>query len=95
MRLENGDQVMISVAQSGVKVVKMKWAGMLPAATLWESRTVAEVAERFFNTNEPAERPLDAMIEKLINCRSAADVVARLAAPQPSLASRIQSSPKP
>jgi hypothetical protein len=40
-KLENGDQVMISVSHSGVKVFKMKLAGMIPAAILWESRSIS------------------------------------------------------
>jgi hypothetical protein len=80
LRLENGDQVMISVARSGVKVFKMKWAGMIPSATLWESKTIAEVGKRFFNEQKPLQRPLDSMIDKLIDCRSAAQVVVRLEA---------------
>jgi hypothetical protein len=71
---------MISVAQSGVKVFKMKWAGMFPAATLWTSESIADVAEKFFNEQKPIHRPLDAVIERLVDCRSAAEVVVRLAA---------------
>lgn len=78
LRLENGDQVMISVAQSGVKVFKMKWAGLFPSTTLWESGSMAEVAKKFFDGQEPFQRPLDSMIDKLIDCRSAAEVVVRL-----------------
>jgi hypothetical protein len=80
---------------AGVKVSKLKWAGMIPAATLWQSHSIAEVAEKFFNEDEPTQRPLDAMIEYLVNCRSAAEVVAVLAAPQPSLASCIELMQKP
>ena len=32
LRLENGDQVMISMAQSGVKVSKMKLGGHVPGS---------------------------------------------------------------
>ena len=78
LKLENGDQVMISVAGGGVKVSKMKWAGLLPGATLWTSGSVAEVVKRFFDGSKPVQRPLDAMIEALIDCRSASDIVARL-----------------
>ena len=78
LRLENGDQIMISVAQSGVKVLKMKWAGLMPAATLWASASVAEIAKKFFDEREPMQRPIDSMIDKLIDCRSATEVVARL-----------------
>lgn len=78
LKLENGDQIMISVAQSGVKVFKMKWAGLVPSATLWTSSSIAEIAKQFFDEREPLQRPLDSMISKLISCRSAAEVVARL-----------------
>ena len=56
----------------------MKWAGMVPVATLWESRTIAEVGEKFFDEGKPFQRPLDSIIDKLINCRSAAHVVVTL-----------------
>ena len=69
---------MISVAQSGVKVSKMKWAGMIPAATLWASGTIAEVGEKFFDEEKPFQRPLASIIDKLIDCRSAAHVVVTL-----------------
>jgi hypothetical protein len=69
---------MISVAQSGVKVFKMKWAGMFPATRLWASDTVVETVKQFFDETKPQQRPLDSMIEKLIDCRSAAEVVDKL-----------------
>jgi len=47
LKLENGDQVMISVARSSVKVVKMKWAGIIPESTLWESKDAREIFEQF------------------------------------------------
>jgi hypothetical protein len=78
LRLENGDQIMISVTQSAVTVFKMKWAGLLPSATLWASSSMAEVANMFFDEGEPMQRPLDSMIARLLDCRSAAEVVARL-----------------
>lgn len=66
---------MISIARSGVKVHKMKWAGLVPSATLWESKTIAEVAEKFYDPQKPEQRPLDSIIDKLIECQSAAEVV--------------------
>jgi hypothetical protein len=78
LRLDNGDQIMISVAVSGVKVSKLKWAGFFPSATLWKSDSMAEVVEKFFDERKPLQRPLDTIIEKLIDCRSAAEVVVRL-----------------
>jgi hypothetical protein len=80
LELSNGDQVMISVAQGEVKVVRMKWAGMLPGPTLWQSGNVAEIAEKFFDGTKLPQRPIEAVIDKVIDCRSADEVVVRLSA---------------
>jgi hypothetical protein len=80
LELNNGDQVMISVAQSEVKVIKMNWAGMLPGPTLWKSGSGAEIAQKFFDETKLPQRLIDAVIDRVIDCRSAADVVARLSA---------------
>ena len=79
IRLENGDQVMISIAQSGVKVFKMRLAGILPGPTLWQSKSIADVVETFFDTEKPPpQQPIDPMIDKIIDCHSSAEVVMRL-----------------
>jgi len=80
LELNNGDQVMISIAQEGIKVIKMKWAGMLPGPTLWKSGSVPEIVEKFFDGTNLPQRPIEAVIDKVIDCRSAADLVARLSA---------------
>jgi hypothetical protein len=80
LELNNGDQVMISVAEGEVKVIKMQWAGMLPGPTLWKSGSVAEMVEKFFDETKLPQRPIEAVIDKVIDCRSAAEVVARLSA---------------
>ena len=80
LELSNGDQVMISVAQGEVKVVRMKWAGMLPGPTLWQSGNVAEIAEKFFDGTKLPQRPIEAVIDKVIDCRSADEVAVRLSA---------------
>jgi hypothetical protein len=78
LELNNGDQVMITLAQGEVKVIKMKWAGMLAGPTLWSSGSGAEIAEKFFDETKLPQRLLDAVINSVIDCRSAADVVTRL-----------------
>ena len=80
LELSNGDQVMIAVAQGEVKVVRMKWAGMLPGTTLWQSGNVAEIAEKFFDGTKLPQRPIEAVIDKVIDCRSADEVAVRLSA---------------
>jgi hypothetical protein len=80
LELNNGDQVMISVAQADVKVIKMNWAGMLPGPTLWKSVSGAEIAQKFFDETKLPQRLIDAVIGSVIDCRSATDVAVRLSA---------------
>ena len=80
LELNDGDQVMISITQEGIKVIKMKWAGMLTGPTLWKSESVTEIVEKFFDGTTLPQRPIEAVIDKVIDCHSAADLVARLSA---------------
>lgn len=80
VELSNGDQVTISVADGAITIVKMKWAGVLRGATLWRSADAAEIAEKFFDDTKLPQKPVDAIIAKIIDCRSADDVAARLSA---------------
>jgi hypothetical protein len=80
VELNNGDQVTISVRDGQVEVTKMKWAGMLPGSTLWKSRSSAEIVEKFSDEPKLPQRLIEAVIDKVIDCRSAAEVAARLSA---------------
>jgi hypothetical protein len=80
LELNNGDQVMILVVQTEVKVIKMNLAGMLPGPTLWKSGSGAEIAQKFFDDTKLPQRLIDAVIDRVIDCRSAADIVVRLSA---------------
>ena len=80
VELNNGDQVTIAVGQGEVKVIKMRWAGMLPGPTLWKSNSGAEIAQKFFSETKLPQGLIDAVIDSVIDCRSAADIAARLSA---------------
>jgi hypothetical protein len=80
VELSNGDQVMISVAKGEVKVTKMKWAGLLPGPALWKSASATEITEEFFDETPMPLGPIDILIERIIDCRSAAEVEERLSA---------------
>jgi hypothetical protein len=79
LELSNGDQVIVSIAEGKVKVSGLKWAGMLRGPTLWQSE-IAKMADPFFDNPTLSPKPIDAVIEKVIDCRSAAEVVIRLSA---------------
>jgi hypothetical protein len=78
LELSNGDQVVISVGEGEVKVAKMRWAGMLPGPTLWQSASASEIGEKFSDEAKLPLRPIEAVIDKVIDCRSAEEVAARL-----------------
>jgi hypothetical protein len=88
LELSNGDQVMISVMAGDVKVIKMKWAGMLPGPTLWQSESAAEIAEKLFDETKLPQKPIEALIDKIIDCRSADEVEERLSAKPDRVLSR-------
>jgi hypothetical protein len=58
----------------------MKWAGMLPGSTLWKSRSSEEIVEKFSDEPKLPQKLIEAVIDKVIDCRSAAEVAARLSA---------------
>lgn len=82
LRLDSGEKVLISVAQTGVKIFKLKWGGLLPGPTLWASRSIVEVGEKFFDRDRPLQSPLDSIIDRVIDCPSTAELCADLSGGQ-------------
>jgi hypothetical protein len=80
LELSNGDQVMVLVTAGQVKVIKMKWAGMLPGPTLWQSESAAEIAEKLSDETKLPQKPIEALINMIIDCRGADEVEERLSA---------------
>jgi hypothetical protein len=80
LELSNGDQVMVSFTAGQVKVIKMKWAGILPGRTLWQSESAAEIAEKLSDETKLPQKPIEALIDMIIDCRSADEVEVRLSA---------------
>jgi hypothetical protein len=80
LELSNGDQVMVLVTAGQVKVIKMKWAGMLPGPTLWQSESAAEIAEKLSDETKLPQKPIEALIDMIIDCRGADEVEERLSA---------------
>ena len=39
MKFGDGDRILISVARSGIKIVKLKWAGLVPSETIFQIST--------------------------------------------------------
>lgn len=74
VRLDSGEQVMVSIAQGDVKIIKMNWGGFLPGETLWHSNNADEIAAVFFDRELPNERPLVSIRNAVLRCQCCEDV---------------------
>ena len=99
IKLDSGERVLISILsnrKAGVKVMKLSLFGFWPTATLWEyTPTKAGGEETFFQNmiamfpdTLSAERrhPLDIVCERLLLCKSTAEVRTSLQQAERSLA---------
>jgi hypothetical protein len=76
LKLDSGERVLISCAQTGIQIMKLALGGLIPSRTIfsWSISEVRLVAEIFADINSPNEHPLDAIKNKLINCKSIAEI---------------------
>lgn len=78
IKLESGERILISIAQSGVKIFKLRFMGMIPVKTLWELNDIVHMVEMFADPANPEKPPLDAIRDKLINCKSIKEVLDKI-----------------
>ena len=79
IKLDNGQRILISMAQSGIKIIKLGFRGLLPVKTIWKSTDTYEMIEKFADPDDPFKDPVDAVTDKLINCESVKEIKAILA----------------
>jgi len=74
MKLDSGERILISIAQTGIKISKLVLGGLVPTGTIWECGTfdpkMHKVIEFFADPQDPGRHPLDAIKDKLIKCQS-------------------------
>ena len=72
IRLASGERVLISCAQSGIKILKLGFGGLIPARTVmdWPVSQLASVVEIFADESKPMQPPLEAIKNRLITCSS-------------------------
>jgi len=66
------------MVQSGVKIFKLSFGGLVPIKTVWEGDNIFKMIALFADPNEPDKQPLDAIIDKLINCKSIEEIKQKL-----------------
>lgn len=82
IKLDNGERILISIAQPGVQIFKLSFWGLFPIGTVWKSGDVHQMTV-FFGDFALSERLLlDAVINKVIGCRSIDEVKSLLSEPK-------------
>ena len=74
IQLDSGERILISIAQTGVKIFKLSFGGLIPTKTIWESDDIDEMINLFVDPNDPVKQPLDAIKDRLIECKSMQEV---------------------
>jgi hypothetical protein len=87
MKFESGERILVSIAsvpEPGIKVIRLL-LGIIPYKTIWEFSVAGEADAHnkmisMFTDKESARanHPLDAIIEKLLPCRSCEEAVRTL-----------------
>lgn len=76
LKLASGERVLISCAQTGIKIMKLALGGLIPTRTIvdWPITALASAIELFADESAPAQHPLDAIKNKLAHCSSIAEI---------------------
>jgi hypothetical protein len=81
LKFDSNERILISIAQTGVRICKLSFGGLIPTRTLWESNDSVRMVELFGDENEPDKHLLDAIITKLMRCNSVSEVLGVLGTP--------------
>lgn len=80
IKLDDGNRILISIAQTGVKVMKMKWGGMLPAGDIFDISTQDLFSENYKHAREKLTKlsleldMLDVFKDILLPCKTLDEV---------------------
>lgn len=78
LNFDNGEKILISIAQNGVKISKLGFLSF-PTKTIWESNNLDDAFKIFMNGDYTNSLGLlDSIIDKLINCNSINEVKQKL-----------------
>jgi len=84
IKLDDGNRILISIAQTGVKVMKLKWGGMIPSGDIFDITTQELFSEEYKHAREKLTEKsialdmLDVFKEILIECGSLEEAVKTL-----------------
>jgi hypothetical protein len=81
IKLDNGERILISLAQSGLEIFKLGLGGLVPTGTVWKTSDLHQMAMLFGDFALSEGNLLDAVIRKLIGCSSIDEVKTVLSSP--------------
>ena len=81
LKLASRERVLISCAQTGIKIMKLGLGGLIPTKTIadWPISQLASAIHIFADENNASVHPLEAIKSKLMTC-SSIDEIERLCA---------------
>lgn len=76
IKLPTGERVLINCAQTGIKISRLALGGLIPTETIveWPISRIDFAIAIFADESAPAQHPLDAIKNKLLNCQSIGDI---------------------
>jgi len=80
IKLTSGERILISIAQPGIQIYKLGFKGLFPTSTIWKSDDIDQMINIFGDFALSEGTLLDAVIKKVIECKSIAEVKVILSA---------------
>jgi len=76
LKLASGERVLVSCAQTGIKIMKVVLGGLIPTRTIvdWPIAELASAIEIFADESAPTQHPLEAIKNKLLTCASIKEI---------------------
>jgi hypothetical protein len=76
LKLASRERVLISCAQTGIKIMKLSLGGLIPTKTIpdWPVSRLEKAIDVFAEEANPSQHPLEAIKNKLITCSSIREI---------------------
>jgi hypothetical protein len=76
LKLASRERVLISCAQTGIKIMKLGLGGLIPTKTIadWPVSKLATAVNIFADETKPSQHPLEAIKIKLMTCSSIREI---------------------
>lgn len=74
IKLKNNDRILVSIGDNVVQIYKLDDQGLKPTDTIWGPVDIASTAEIVFDKNDGTKSLLNAVINRIIDCKSINDI---------------------